>query len=62
PDLANEIEKKILEKLGVGVKPEKPAAEPGADAAVSAASDEAAKTVPAPVAKAVKPKAAAAKS
>ncbi|MFD3314201.1 recombinase RecA [Streptomyces sp. NPDC058694] len=62
PDLANEIEKKILEKLGVGVKPEKPAAEPGADAAVSAASDEAAKTVPAPAAKAVKPKAAAAKS
>ncbi|MFD3374340.1 MULTISPECIES: recombinase RecA [unclassified Streptomyces] len=62
PDLANEIEKKILEKLGVGVKPEKPAAEPGADAAVPAASDEAAKTVPAPAAKAVKPKAAAAKS
>ncbi|MFI6280686.1 recombinase RecA [Streptomyces sp. NPDC050988] len=62
PDLANEIEKKILEKLGVGVKPEKPTAEPGADAAVSAASDEAAKTVPAPAAKAVKPKAAAAKS
>lgn len=62
PDLANEIEKKILEKLGVGVKPEKPTAEPGADAAVSAASDEAAKTVPAPATKAVKPKAAAAKS
>ncbi|WP_332113021.1 recombinase RecA [Streptomyces sp. ActVer] len=62
PDLANEIEKKILEKLGVGVKPEKPTAEPGADAAVSAAPDEAAKTVPAPAAKAVKPKAAAAKS
>ncbi len=35
PDLANEIEKKIKEKLGVGVRPEEPAAEPGADAAVS---------------------------
>ena len=34
PDLANEIEKKIKEKLGVGVKPEEPTAEPGADAAV----------------------------
>ena len=36
PDLANEIEKKIKEKLGVGVRPEEPAAEPGADAAVGA--------------------------
>ncbi|MFB9507340.1 DNA recombination/repair protein RecA, partial [Streptomyces aurantiacus] len=62
PDLANEIEKKILEKLGVGVKPEQPTAEPGADAAVSVAPGEAAKTVPAPAAKTVKPKAAAAKS
>ncbi len=62
PDLANEIEKKILEKLGVGVKPEKPTDEPGADAAVPAAPGEAAKTVPAPAGKAVKPKAAAAKS
>ncbi|PWI07780.1 recombinase RecA [Streptomyces sp. NWU339] len=32
PDLANEIEKKILEKLGIGVRPEAPVAEPGADA------------------------------
>jgi recombination protein RecA len=65
PDLANEIEKKIKEKLGVGVRTEEPAAEPGSDAAVSAAGagDDAAKTVPAPVAaKAAKTKAAAAKS
>ncbi|MGW5974792.1 recombinase RecA, partial [Streptomyces sp. NPDC055186] len=31
--LADEIEKKILEKLGVGVRPEDPAAEQGADTA-----------------------------
>ncbi|AKN68549.1 recombinase RecA [Streptomyces sp. PBH53] len=63
PDLANEIEKKIKEKLGVGVRPEEPAAEPGADAAVTTAADDAAKSVPAPAAaKATKPKAAAAKS
>ncbi len=62
PDLANEIEKKIKEKLGVGVRPEEPAAEPGADAAVSATPDDAAKTVPAPAAKAAKTKAATAKS
>src|SRR5690349_20822943 len=63
PDLANEIEKKILVKLGVGVRPEDAAAEPGADAAVSAAPGDAAKTVPAPAAaKATKAKAAAAKS
>nr|WP_279617125.1 hypothetical protein [Streptomyces regalis] len=63
PDLANEIEKKIKEKLGVGVRPEEPAAEPGADAAVSATPDDAAKTAPAPAAaKAAKTKAAAAKS
>src|SRR5689334_22566737 len=63
PDLANEIEKKIKEKLGVGVRPEEPAAEPGADAAVTAAADDPAKSVPAPAAaKATKPKAAAAKS
>lgn len=62
PDLANEIEKKIKEKLGVGVRAEEPAAEPGPDAAASTA-DDAAKTVPAPAAaKATKPKAAAAKS
>jgi recombination protein RecA len=33
PDLANEIEKKIKEKLGIGVKPEEPGVEPGADGA-----------------------------
>ncbi|MFC5673916.1 recombinase RecA [Streptomyces incanus] len=32
PDLADEIEKKIKEKLGIGVRPEAPVAEPGADA------------------------------
>ncbi|HLL33281.1 MAG TPA: DNA recombination/repair protein RecA, partial [Streptomyces sp.] len=64
PDLANEIEKKIKEKLGVGVRPEEPAAEPGADAAVTTATaDDAAKSVPAPAAaKTAKTKAAAAKS
>ncbi|MYX72528.1 DNA recombination/repair protein RecA, partial [Streptomyces sp. SID3915] len=64
PDLANEIEKKILEKLGVGVRPEDPAAEPAADAVVAAgaAADPAAKSVPAPAAKAKPAKAAAAKS
>ncbi|MFF4269997.1 recombinase RecA [Streptomyces sp. NPDC001536] len=62
PDLANEIEKKILEKLGVGVRPQEPTAEPGADAAGTTPADDAAKTVPAPAAKAAKPKAAAAKS
>jgi recombination protein RecA len=65
PDLANEIEKKIKEKLGVGVRSEEPAAEQGA-AAASAAED-AARSVPAPApapapAKAGKPKAVAAKS
>ncbi len=64
PDLANEIEKKIKEKLGVGVRPEEPAAEPGADAAGAAPAEDTAKTAtPAtPAAKATKPKAAAAKS
>ncbi|WUO28907.1 intein-containing recombinase RecA [Streptomyces sp. NBC_00286] len=62
PDLANEIEKKIKEKLGVGVKPVEPTVEPGADAAVSAVPNEAAKTAPAPAAKATKSKAAAPKS
>ncbi|MEU3742889.1 DNA recombination/repair protein RecA, partial [Streptomyces sp. NPDC032198] len=65
PDLANEIERKIKEKLGVGVKPktEEPAAEPGKDTAgVTGTAEDAAKTVPAPVTKATKPKAAAAKS
>ncbi|WP_432063117.1 recombinase RecA [Streptomyces sp. S1] len=56
PDLANEIEKKIKEKLGVGVRPEALSAEPGADAAATdpAAADDAAKTVPAPAAKTAK--------
>ncbi|WP_416967463.1 recombinase RecA [Streptomyces sp. 4F14] len=66
PDLADEIEKKIKDKLGVGVRPEAGAAEPAADAAVPATAtggaDDAAKTVPAPAAKAAKTKAAAAKS
>ncbi|MGW4727286.1 recombinase RecA [Streptomyces sp. S1] len=56
PDLANEIEKKIKEKLGVGVRPEALSAEPGADAAATdpTAADDAAKTVPAPAAKTAK--------
>ncbi len=65
PDLANEIEKKIKEKLGIGVKPQEPAAEPGADAAGSAqAGDGAAETkaVPAPSGKVKSTKAATAKS
>lgn len=60
PDLANEIEKKIKEKLGIGVQPQDPAAEPGTDAAVAAAEPAAA---PAPAAKGAKgSKATAAKS
>ncbi len=62
PDLANEIEKKIKEKLGVGVKPKEPAVEPGGDAAVSAVPDAAVKSAPASAAKATKSKATAAKS
>ncbi|MCF2434514.1 recombinase RecA [Streptomyces thinghirensis] len=63
PDLANEIEKKIKEKLGVGVRPEEPATEPSADAAASAALADAAPAVPAPAtAKATQVQAAAAKS
>ncbi|MFL5998862.1 MAG: DNA recombination/repair protein RecA, partial [Streptomyces sp.] len=62
PDLANEIEKKIKEKLGVGVRPQEPTAEPGADAAVSAAADDAAKVPATAAAKATKAKAPAAKS
>ncbi|MFI8293909.1 recombinase RecA [Streptomyces sp. NPDC085614] len=55
PDLADEIERKIKEKLGVGVRPEAAAAEPGAEAAGAAtATDEAAKAVPATAAKATK--------
>ncbi|MFI9079996.1 recombinase RecA [Streptomyces sioyaensis] len=61
PDLADEIEKKIKEKLGIGVKPQDPTADPGADAAVAAG--EPAAAAPAPAAKAAKgSKAAAAKS
>ena len=62
PDLANEIEKKIKEKLGVGVRPEEPSAEPAADAAGAAPAEDTAKTAAAPAVKATKPKAAAAKS
>ncbi|MCX5203792.1 recombinase RecA [Streptomyces sp. NBC_00237] len=63
PDLADEIEKKIKEKLGVGVKPktEAPEGEPGVDAAGAAPATDA-KSVPAPVTKAKPAKAAAAKS
>ncbi|MFB7290207.1 recombinase RecA [Actinacidiphila glaucinigra] len=66
PDLADEIERKIKEKLGIGVRPEAAADEAGADATApaAAAADPAkadAATVPAP--KAVKAtKAAAAKA
>ncbi|MCX2923729.1 recombinase RecA [Streptomyces sp. NEAU-W12] len=65
PDLANEIEKKILKKLGVGVQPEEPAGEKSADAAGAAApTDSAVTSVPASAsaAKTVKSRAAAAKS
>lgn len=65
PDLANEIEKKILEKLGIGVRPKDPAAEPAADATATAgavAADGTAKSVPAPATKAKPAKTAAAKS
>lgn len=63
PDLADEIEKKIKEKLGVGVKPVVPGAEPGADAAVGTpAAADGAKPVAAPAAKAKTAKPAAAKS
>ncbi|MGR8007851.1 recombinase RecA [Streptomyces hypolithicus] len=63
PDLADEIEKKIKEKLGVGVKPQAPGAEPSADAAAvsaSAPADEA-KAVTASATKAKTAKATAAK-
>ncbi|MGC5412460.1 recombinase RecA, partial [Streptomyces sp. DT225] len=62
PDLANEIEKKILVKLGVGVRPED-TAESGTDAAGAAApADAAAKPVTATAGKTKPAKAAAAKS
>ncbi|WUD72816.1 recombinase RecA [Streptomyces sp. NBC_00510] len=66
PDLADEIEKKIKEKLGIGVRPEASGEQPGEDAVAPAAVTDPAKadagaTVPAP--KAVKAtKAAAAKA
>ncbi|MFD8994865.1 recombinase RecA [Streptomyces abikoensis] len=50
PDLANEIEKKIKDKLGVGVRPGAQAEEPAADAA-GATAGEPAKSVPAPATK-----------
>ncbi|MFF1926190.1 DNA recombination/repair protein RecA, partial [Streptomyces sp. NPDC058221] len=65
PDLANEIEKKILEKLGVGVRPDAtPAEQPGTDASGTAAApaDGAAKPVTAAAGKAKPAKTAAAKS
>ncbi|MFD5103363.1 recombinase RecA [Streptomyces albidochromogenes] len=62
PDLADEIEKKIKEKLGVGVRPAAPGAEPGADAAASTPAAADAKSVPAPATKAKTAKPAAAKS
>lgn len=54
PDLADEIEKKIKEKLGIGVRPEALGEEPGTDAATSAP---AAKTATEPAAPASAPKA-----
>ncbi|MEU2672058.1 DNA recombination/repair protein RecA, partial [Streptomyces sp. NPDC007164] len=63
PDLANEIEKKILEKLGVGVRPDDSAAESGTDTAGGAvAPADSAKSVPAPAGKSKPAKTAAAKS
>ncbi|WP_138900669.1 recombinase RecA [Streptomyces albidochromogenes] len=62
PDLADEIEKKIKTKLGVGVRPAAPGAEPGADAAGSTPAAADAKSVPAPATKAKTAKPAAAKS
>ncbi|MEG9546757.1 DNA recombination/repair protein RecA, partial [Streptomyces baarnensis] len=64
PDLANEIEKKILEKLGVGVRPDDGTGEPAADAAATAApaADGAAKPATTAAAKAKPAKTAAAKS
>ncbi|MFJ5225232.1 recombinase RecA [Streptomyces sp. NPDC088400] len=63
PDLANEIEKKILEKLGVGVRPDAPTGEPGVDAAGAPAPvEDSAKPVTVPAAKAKSAKAATAKS
>ncbi|MEX0171837.1 recombinase RecA [Streptomyces sp. LMG1-1-1.1] len=56
PDLADEIEKKIKEKLGVGVRPDAAKTEAPTDAAGAAdtAGADDAKTVPAPAAKTAK--------
>ncbi|MER6098246.1 recombinase RecA [Streptomyces sp. NPDC001728] len=56
PDLADEIEKKIKDKLGVGVRPEAAKAETATDAAGAdaAGADDAAKSVPAPASKTAK--------
>ncbi|MFX4294610.1 recombinase RecA [Streptomyces bohaiensis] len=63
PDLANEIEKKIKEKLGIGPKAEAPAPEPGADAAATTTPSVPAPATAAAPAKATKTaKSAAAKS
>ncbi|ANW17743.1 recombinase RecA [Streptomyces clavuligerus] len=62
PDLADEIEKKIKDKLGVGVRTEAPGAEPGPDAAGAAPGDEPAKAVPAPATKSKATRSTAAKS
>ncbi|MFE6774696.1 recombinase RecA [Streptomyces sp. NPDC057702] len=63
PDLADEIEKKIMEKLGIGVKPAEQSPEPGAAPVTAAEPATAAKTVAPPAAKTAKTtKAAAAKS
>jgi recombination protein RecA len=59
PDLANEIEKKIKEKLGIGVKPEEPGAD-GAGAPEPEAAKPAAEAKPAAAGKARATKAAAA--
>jgi recombination protein RecA len=63
PDLADEIEKKIKEKLGIGVRPEAIGEQPGADAATSAAPATAAAKAEVPAPKVVKAtKATAAKA
>ncbi|MFD4997137.1 recombinase RecA [Streptomyces buecherae] len=63
PDLADEIEKKIMEKLGIGVKADKQAAESDSTVAAAAEPATAAKTVAPTAVKATKAtKAAAAKS
>ena len=60
PDIANEIEKKIKEKLGVGPRLDAPAEEPGAEAVPRQAAPEAAAAAPAKTPRASRAKAAAA--